>query len=237
MWNFSTTTAPQRRRTVHAPTRGTARHHHRWLRELLLTRAALRGDSLRASHSGAPRIPRLSRRVSQELRVQRAQSCSATSSTALQVAQTPACCLSLDSSASIVRPVGCLTHAVASLVHTLCRLCAASPFKDFLCVSPRFARTQALSSPLCAGYIALGTSVCGFAQGYAFSTVADRLTNTLRRAYLSALLKSEIGFFDLSPTGALVSRLATDVALVQQAVGVKLGVFTQARVFCSIIFS
>ena len=45
--------------------------------------------------------------------------------------------------------------------------------------------------------------------------------------YLAALLRTEVGYYDTASQGALVSRLASDVAMVHSAIGLKAAVFAQ----------
>ncbi|TMW60933.1 hypothetical protein Poli38472_000975 [Pythium oligandrum] len=59
----------------------------------------------------------------------------------------------------------------------------------------------------------LGTTL----QNYAFGVVSQRLTSRVRLATYKAMLYQEVGWFDLdeNSSGALVSRLATDSAILQ----------------------
>ena len=76
-------------------------------------------------------------------------------------------------------------------------------------------------------YIAAGAALCGFCQGWAFSTVAERVANGIRLRYLHSLLRADVAFYDTASTGALTGRLTTDVSLVHGAVGQKLGLAIQ----------
>ena len=60
--------------------------------------------------------------------------------------------------------------------------------------------------------------------------LSDRLTNKIRVAYLRALLRTEIAFFDQASSGELVSRVSSDVTHIAQATGIKVGLFLQFSV-------
>ena len=51
--------------------------------------------------------------------------------------------------------------------------------------------------------------------------MSDRLTNKIRVAYLRALLRTEIGFYDSASSGELVSRLSADLTQISQGTGTK----------------
>ena len=60
------------------------------------------------------------------------------------------------------------------------------------------------------------------------ASASERLSNRLRQHYLTALLATEPGFYDVSSSGELVSRLAGDIVLFNLATGQKVGVLLQA---------
>ena len=49
-----------------------------------------------------------------------------------------------------------------------------------------------------------------------------RQANRIRRQYLSALLRQEMGFFDVNDSGALLARVVTDSNAIQEAISSKL---------------
>jgi len=46
-------------------------------------------------------------------------------------------------------------------------------------------------------YLAIGAGAAGFLQAWGFSLLSERLSNRTRRAYLAALLATEVGVFPL----------------------------------------
>ncbi len=70
---------------------------------------------------------------------------------------------------------------------------------------------------------------CAFAGSFGevglFMVASERQLRRLREAFLQAMLRKNIGWFDTQSSGALTSRLAADTKLVGDAIGEKLGVY------------
>ncbi|MCK6548499.1 ATP-binding cassette domain-containing protein, partial [Myxococcota bacterium] len=64
-------------------------------------------------------------------------------------------------------------------------------------------------------------SVAGSLRYYLFSTAGERVVARLRSELYEKIVTQEIGFFDARPTGELMSRLAADAAVLQNAVSVN----------------
>ena len=77
-------------------------------------------------------------------------------------------------------------------------------------------------------YLALGAGFAGFLQAWGFSLLSERLSNRTRRAYLEALLATEVAFYDTASSGELVNRLSENIVLLNLALGPKMGVLLQA---------
>jgi ATP-binding cassette subfamily B (MDR/TAP) protein 1 len=77
--------------------------------------------------------------------------------------------------------------------------------------------------------LAIGAFLANFLQLYAFGIMGENLTCRLRQLTFSALLRQNIGYFDLpeNGTGALTSKLAKDATYVEGAVGTTLGLAIQ----------
>ncbi|ETV98506.1 hypothetical protein H310_08645 [Aphanomyces invadans] len=65
--------------------------------------------------------------------------------------------------------------------------------------------------------------VCGFLQIACWSISASRQAKKLRHAYASAILRQEIGWFDVNEAMQLASRVADTTLLVQEGMGRKVG--------------
>ena len=77
-------------------------------------------------------------------------------------------------------------------------------------------------------YLAIGAGAAGFLQAWGFSLLSERLSNRARRAYLEALLATEVGFYDSASSGELVNRLSENIVLLNLALGPKIGLLLQA---------
>ncbi|RHY22964.1 hypothetical protein DYB32_009344, partial [Aphanomyces invadans] len=65
--------------------------------------------------------------------------------------------------------------------------------------------------------------VCGFVQIACWSISASRQAKKLRHAYASAILRQEIGWFDVNEPMQLATRVADTTLLVQEGMGRKVG--------------
>ena len=63
-------------------------------------------------------------------------------------------------------------------------------------------------------YLAAGAGVAGFLQAWGFSLLSERLSNRTRRAYLEALLATEVGYYDSASSGELVRALVRQLSVV-----------------------
>lgn len=72
----------------------------------------------------------------------------------------------------------------------------------------------------------LGCFVLSTLQGYSFAQMGQRLTYRVRIALLRAMLRQEIGFFDMDSSGALAS-ISSNASAVRGAVGDPVGLLVQ----------
>ena len=85
--------------------------------------------------------------------------------------------------------------------------------------------------------IAVGAGLGAFLQTFAFSVAGERLTFRLRTLSFQAILRKNIGWFDLqeNSVGSLCARLSNDASAVQGATGARIGFLLQVSI--SIIFA
>eukprot|EP00040_Diaphanoeca_grandis_P031275 m.186775 g.186775 ORF g.186775 m.186775 type:complete len:1305 (-) comp32280_c0_seq1:186-4100(-) len=76
-------------------------------------------------------------------------------------------------------------------------------------------------------YVAVASGFGAWVQLTCFMRAAQRQSIAIRREYFRALLRQEVGWYDAQLTGHLTSRIAADVALIQDALGDKLGAVIQ----------
>ncbi|KAF0700889.1 Aste57867_8609 [Aphanomyces stellatus] len=67
-------------------------------------------------------------------------------------------------------------------------------------------------------FLALGVAyaLSAVVHNYCFSIVSEKLTARLRSLGFAAMLRQEIGWYDLQPSGVLTTRLATETTLIQR---------------------
>ena len=85
--------------------------------------------------------------------------------------------------------------------------------------------------------IAVGAGLGAFLQTFFFSLAGERLTFRLRILSFQAILRKQIGWFDLqeNSVGSLCARLSNDASAVQGATGTRIGFILQVSI--SIIFA
>jgi ATP-binding cassette subfamily B (MDR/TAP) protein 1 len=66
-----------------------------------------------------------------------------------------------------------------------------------------------------------------FVQSSCFSIAAERQVRKMREQFLAAVLRQDVGWFDLGNSGELATRIKGDTLLVQQGIGEKLGLGVQ----------
>jgi len=77
----------------------------------------------------------------------------------------------------------------------------------------------------------------GFVRGWLFNLSGERVVARLRRRLFARLIVQEVGFFDGNKTGELMNRLASDTAVIQNAVttNVSMGLRFGAQVIIGIL--
>ena len=69
--------------------------------------------------------------------------------------------------------------------------------------------------------IGVGAFILGYTQVAAWSIAGQRQAAAIRVAYFRALLRQEIGWFDLTTSGALTTQIAESLPKIQEAIGDK----------------
>ncbi|GJS38632.1 ABC transporter B family member 21-like protein [Tanacetum coccineum] len=77
-------------------------------------------------------------------------------------------------------------------------------------------------------YLAVGSGVTSFLQVALWMATGERQAARIRNLYLKTILRQDVAFFDKETnTGEVVSRMSGDTVLIQDAMGEKVGKFTQ----------
>ncbi|EUC43635.1 hypothetical protein COCMIDRAFT_6944 [Bipolaris oryzae ATCC 44560] len=74
-------------------------------------------------------------------------------------------------------------------------------------------------------YLGIGAFVTSYVSIIGFSYTGERITRTIRELYLRAIFRQNIAFFDFLGSGEVTTRISSDMNLVQDGIGQKIGLF------------
>ncbi|KAI8918639.1 multidrug resistance protein 1a [Powellomyces hirtus] len=77
-------------------------------------------------------------------------------------------------------------------------------------------------------YLSIGMFITSYLQMVCFDLASARQTTVIRKLFLSSILRQNRTFFDTHNAGELSSRLTSDIELIQNGTGEKVGLFIQA---------
>ncbi|CAK4713348.1 hypothetical protein LEN26_015218 [Aphanomyces euteiches] len=72
-------------------------------------------------------------------------------------------------------------------------------------------------------WVGLGVIVCGFGQVACFSITASRQGKRIKQEYIRAILRQEIGWFDINNPMQLATKVADTTLIIQDGMGRKIG--------------
>ncbi|KAK9241869.1 hypothetical protein V1506DRAFT_517657, partial [Lipomyces tetrasporus] len=71
-------------------------------------------------------------------------------------------------------------------------------------------------------YIGIADFVCTFVSMFIFIDRGEVLTSRIRKAYLSAILRQNIAYFDTVGSGEVISHMTADMVLIQDSISEKI---------------
>ncbi|CBY01299.1 similar to multidrug resistance protein 1 [Plenodomus lingam JN3] len=74
-------------------------------------------------------------------------------------------------------------------------------------------------------YLGIGSFVTSYVSIIGFSYTGERITQQIRELYLRAIFRQNIAFFDFLGSGEITTRISSDMNLVQDGIGQKIGLF------------
>ncbi|XP_078365002.1 ABC-type oligopeptide transporter ABCB9-like [Oculina patagonica] len=86
-------------------------------------------------------------------------------------------------------------------------------------------KAKFMTSILIMTLISLGTAIAAGLRGGMFTLIAARFTKRINNLLFGSIVKQEIGFFDSTKTGDIVSRLTSDTTKMSDQVGLNINVF------------
>ncbi|BFZ01115.1 hypothetical protein BsWGS_04154 [Bradybaena similaris] len=75
--------------------------------------------------------------------------------------------------------------------------------------------------------LGVGSFICSFIAVSCWQLAAERQVNTIRKKFFYAVMRQEIGWFDLHEAGEISSRFSEDVNKIAEGMGDKMAVFAQ----------
>jgi ABC-type multidrug transport system fused ATPase/permease subunit len=75
------------------------------------------------------------------------------------------------------------------------------------------------------------TGICVGIRSTIFNILGERISRNLRKDFYYSLIYKDIGFFDANRTGDLISRLNSDIQVIQDTLGSNFSVFVRAVIF------
>lgn len=83
-------------------------------------------------------------------------------------------------------------------------------------------------------YLGIAAFITSYISIMGFSYTGERITRTIRVLYLRAIFRQNIAFFDFLGSGEVTTRISSDMNLVQDGIGQKIGLFvTGVSMFAS----
>lgn len=86
-------------------------------------------------------------------------------------------------------------------------------------------KTKFMNAILIMTLISLGTAISAGLRGGLFNLIAARFTRRINNVLFGSIVTQEIGFFDSTKTGDIVSRLSSDTTKMSDQVGLNINVF------------
>ncbi|KAF2998267.1 GTPase-activating protein [Curvularia kusanoi] len=74
-------------------------------------------------------------------------------------------------------------------------------------------------------YLAIGSFCTTYISIIGFSYTGEQITKQIRQLYLQAIFRQNIAFFDFLGSGEVTTRISSDMNLVQDGIGQKIGLF------------
>jgi ABC-type bacteriocin/lantibiotic exporter with double-glycine peptidase domain len=79
--------------------------------------------------------------------------------------------------------------------------------------------------------INLAASICVFIRGTIFNLMSEKVARSLRGDLYASIMNKDVEFFDSRKTGDLLSRLGSDIAVVQEGLTTNVSMLIRAVIF------
>ena len=75
------------------------------------------------------------------------------------------------------------------------------------------------------------SGVCVFFRASIFNIMSERIAKNLRRQFYETMLRKDVAFYDENKTGDLVSRLNSDIQVIQDSLSTNISMFVRTLIF------
>lgn len=79
------------------------------------------------------------------------------------------------------------------------------------------------------------SGICVGVRAGTFNIVSERLARNVRKDFYDSIVDKDIAFYDVNRTGELVSRLNSDVQVIQDTLGTNISMFIRGSLFILIV--
>ncbi|CAK8530849.1 unnamed protein product [Lathyrus sativus] len=131
----------------------------------------------------------------------------------------------LDVSLMIIGNISAIANGMSQPIMTLILGRIINAFGN---TDPHHTLKEVSKASLLFVYLSVGTGIVSFLQVSCWMVTGERQAARIRSLYLKTILKQDIAFFDTeTDTGEVIGRMSGDTILIQDAMGEKVGKFTQ----------
>jgi len=84
--------------------------------------------------------------------------------------------------------------------------------------------------------IVLASSICVFIRGFLYNLISERIAKNLRGDLYTRLINKDVEFFDSRKTGDLLSRMGSDISVIQDGLSTNVSMFIRSCIFIVVAF-
>lgn len=85
--------------------------------------------------------------------------------------------------------------------------------------------------------IVILTGICVGIRSTIFNILGERISRNLRKEYFDKILRKDIEFFDGQKTGFIISRLNSDIQIIQDSLGSNWSMFLRTVIYIVAVFA
>ena len=75
------------------------------------------------------------------------------------------------------------------------------------------------------------SSICGAIRAYSFNLMSERIARALRKDFFESIISKDVAFYDVRKSGDLISRMGSDIEVIQGALSQNISMFVRCMIF------